>query len=68
MLRGNEEFSIALSEDEAQTWARPNVIAREKGASLAYPYLIEPEPGLLWIFSRQGGLQLSVGESDLLDK
>jgi len=44
----------------------PVVIARQPGAWLAYPYLFEREPGLLWIFTGQGKLQLSVREKDLV--
>lgn len=61
-----EEVSIALSEDDGRTWSRPVIIAREKGTWLAYPYLFEREPGLLWIFTGQGKVQVSVRESDLV--
>jgi len=61
-----EEISIALSEDEGRSWSCPVVIARQLGAWLAYPYLFERGPGLLWIFTGQGKLQLSVREKDLV--
>jgi len=61
-----EEVSIALSEDEGQTWSRPVIIAREKGTWLSYAYLFEREPGLLWIFTGQGKVQVSVLEKDLV--
>jgi len=61
-----EEVSIAFSQDEGRTWTKPIVIAREKDAWLAYPYVFEPEPGLLWIFTGQGKLTVSAREADLL--
>ncbi len=61
-----EELSIAFSGDEGATWTPPIVIAREPDAWIAYPYLFEPVPGELWIFTRQGGLSVRVGEKDLL--
>ncbi len=47
-----EELSIALSNDEGKTWTKPTVIAREDGAQLSYPYILERTPGELWIFTR----------------
>ncbi|NLC56247.1 MAG: exo-alpha-sialidase [Armatimonadetes bacterium] len=47
-----EELSLAFSEDEGKSWTKPVVIAREKGAQLAYPYLFERRPGELWVFTR----------------
>ncbi|MBN1347453.1 MAG: exo-alpha-sialidase [Phycisphaerae bacterium] len=61
-----EELSIAFSEDEGRTWTRPVVIAREKDAWLAYPYVFEPEPGVLWIFTGQGKVKVMGREGDLL--
>ena len=45
------ELSLALSEDEGETWTRPVIVAREPGA-FAYPYLFERRPGELWLFTR----------------
>jgi hypothetical protein len=61
-----EEISIALSEDDGLTWSRPVIFAREKGTWLSYPYLFEREPGLLWIFTGQGKVQVSILEKDLV--
>ena len=62
-----EELSIAFSQDEGETWSDPPiVIAREKDTWIAYPYLYEPEPGLLWIFTAQGDLQVKSRETDLV--
>ena len=47
-----QELSIAFSEDDGQSWTKPIVIAREPGGQLAYPYLHEREPGVLWVFTR----------------
>ncbi|MCP4641877.1 MAG: exo-alpha-sialidase [bacterium] len=47
-----EELSLAFSEDDGKTWTKPVVIAREPGGQVAYPYLHEREPGVLWIFTR----------------
>lgn len=47
-----EELSIAFSEDDGDSWTDPVVIAREPGGQLAYPYVHEREPGLLWVFTR----------------
>jgi len=62
-----EELSIAFSEDEGKTWSKPIVIAREKDAWISYPYVLEPKPGLLWIFTGQGKLSVSAWEADLLE-
>ena len=61
-----EELSIAFSEDEGKTWTQPIVIAREKDTWISYPYVFEREPGLLWIFTGQGDLLVSVREGDLV--
>jgi len=69
---GTKQISIMFSEDEAKTWTKPIVIARElrPDKGLRYVYLFEHEPGLLWIFSSrdfQSVLQVSVREADLLE-
>lgn len=46
-----EELSLALSEDDGQTWTPPLVIARQKGGQLSYPYLFERRPGELWLLA-----------------
>ncbi len=60
------ELSVAFSDDDGKTWTTPVVIARQPGASLAYPYIYEREPGLLWLTTMQGGIRLKVRETDLL--
>ncbi|MDF1515295.1 MAG: sialidase family protein [Anaerolineae bacterium] len=46
-----EELSIAVSEDDGQTWSNPMVIARLRGGQLSYPQLIERRPGELWLIA-----------------
>jgi hypothetical protein len=62
-----EELSIAFSEDDGATWSQPIVIAREKDTWISYAYLYEPEPGMLWIFTGQGDLKVSIREADLVE-
>ena len=47
-----EDLSIAFSQDDSRSWTRLVVIARQPGGQLAYPYVHEREPGLLWVFTR----------------
>ena len=47
-----EELSAAISSDDGETWSHPLVIARQPGGQLAYPYLHERSPGILWVFTR----------------
>lgn len=60
------ELSIAFSEDDGKGWSKPVVIARQPGASLAYPYVFESEPGNLWITTMQGGIRLQLKEADFV--
>lgn len=45
-----EELSLAFSED-GFNWSKPVVIARQPGGQLSYPYVFEPEPGVLWVIA-----------------
>ncbi|MCR4408806.1 MAG: sialidase family protein [Candidatus Saccharicenans sp.] len=45
-----EELSLAFS-DDGFNWSRPVVIARQPGGQLSYPYVFEPEPGVLWVIA-----------------
>ncbi|MBM4083886.1 MAG: exo-alpha-sialidase [Planctomycetes bacterium] len=47
-----EELSIAFSEDDGKTWSTPVVLLRQKGKSLAYPFILERRPGDLWVTTR----------------
>ncbi len=61
-----EELSIALSDDDGQTWSKPVVIARRAKASLAYPYIFEFEPGHIWLTTMQGGIRVELFEKDFV--
>jgi hypothetical protein len=70
-----EELSIAVSEDDGHTWAKPLVLARQVGGQLSYPFLLERRPGELWITAgfafRRGWedplpLRVRVGEEELV--
>lgn len=75
-IHSRAELSIAFSDDEAETWTRPVVVSRrplqpgEKyyRARQSYPYIFEPEPGVLWITTMQGGLRMKIVEADLVDQ
>jgi hypothetical protein len=68
-----EELSIAFSEDDAKTWSKPIVVAARYHKAedswvnnqVSYPYLIEVEPGVLWITSMFGGLRMKIHLNDL---
>lgn len=60
-----EELSLAFSQDDAKTWTKPVVVARQPGAWLSYPLAIERHPGELWIATRfSTKMCLSLKESD----
>ena len=59
------EVSIAFSEDEGRTWTEPTLIKREP-EGVAYFYMFEREPGLLWIMAAGGRLRVTIGEEDLV--
>lgn len=46
-----EELSIAFSEDDAKSWTKPLLVARQKGGQLSYPYIVERRPGELWLMA-----------------
>jgi hypothetical protein len=46
-----EELSIAFSDDDAKTWTKPFVVARQKDGQLSYPYVFERRPGELWLMA-----------------
>ena len=64
------ELSMAFSDDECKTWSQPMVIARNARnprAWLAYPYVFEASPGVLWITTMQGGVRLKLRETDFVN-
>jgi hypothetical protein len=60
------ELSMKFSEDDGRTWTDPVVIARRKSGWIAYPYLFEVQPGVLWITTMQGGLRVVLREKDFV--
>jgi len=59
-----EELSIAFSDDDGRSWQMPEVIASCEGAWLSYPYVFEPEAGVVWITTLQSGLKVVINEKD----
>ena len=59
-----EELALAFSDDDGKTWGKPTIIAR--GKRVAYPYLFERRPGVLWVTTMQGGLRAQLNEADFL--
>jgi hypothetical protein len=57
-----EELAIAFSDDDGKTWTKPAIIAR--GKRIAYPYVFERTPGVLWVTSMQGDLRATLDEAD----
>lgn len=73
--KGRQELLVAFSEDDAKSWTKPVVIARQKDGQLSYPYIFERPAGELWIiagFAFKKGwkdpvpLRLKVNEEELL--
>lgn len=60
------ELSISFSEDEAESWSEPVVIARHDTKEVCYPYLFEVTPGELWITAGRYNLHMRLQESDVL--
>jgi len=63
-----EELSLSYSDDDGKNWAPGVVIARQTNGSICYPFVLEPTPGELWIWTRYGSqppLCVSLKEQDL---
>lgn len=60
-----EELFVAFSEDEGASWTKPLVVARNPGARVAYPYVLERSPGELWISTMQGNLRARASLAEL---
>lgn len=58
------ELSLAFSQDDGKSWSAPTVLAKQPGASLAYPYIFERSPGLLWLTTMQGNIRIEFSVSD----
>ncbi len=65
-FKRREELSISFSEDDGRTWTPPQVVARCKGGRVAYTYVFEPRPGVLWLTTMQGGLRAELQVKDFL--
>lgn len=59
------ELSVSFSADECESWTPPVVVARSSEREVSYPYLFEPEPGILWVTACRWGLALEVRAADL---
>jgi sialidase-1 len=67
-----EQLSMSLSDDDGRTWTTAAVIGydpmkpgdRESLHRLAYPYVYEHTPGLLWVTTMQGKLRVRLREGD----
>jgi len=59
-----DELSVAFSDDECESWSAPVVLARKADTWLAYPYVFEAEPGVVWITTMQGGVRIILREQD----
>ena len=46
-----QELAVIFSEDDAKTWTKPLVIAKQKGGQISYPFLMERRPGELWMIA-----------------
>ena len=66
---------LRFSEDDAKSWTKPVVLARQKGGQLSYPFFMERRPGELWVIAgfafKQGWkdpvpLRLKVNEEEAL--
>ncbi len=69
-----EELSVAFSEDDGKSWSRPTVLAHSRSSSakgsrrwIAYPYVFEKEPGVIWVTTMQGGLRIEFHERDFVE-
>ena len=60
------ELSVAFSEDDGATFTDPVVVARQPGASLSYPRVLEMKAGQLWLTTMQGELRLQLNERDFV--
>ena len=58
-----DELSIAFSEDNAQSWSEPEVVAtRHERPFPCYPRMFEPSPGVVWVTA--GAMKFSLNEAD----
>jgi len=63
------ELALSYSTDDAKTWSKSVVIARQTKGSISYPFIFEPIPGELWIWTRYGSmppLYMRLSEQDIV--
>jgi hypothetical protein len=61
-----EELSVALSEDDGETWSEPVVVACRPEGKISYPCVFEPRAGTLWITTWLKPFAVEVPEAALL--
>ena len=58
-----DELSIAFSDDAAQSWSEPQIVAtRHERPFPCYPRMFEHSPGLIWVTA--GAMKFSLNEAD----
>lgn len=66
------ELAISFSDDDAKSWAVPVIIARQAAGSVCYPFILEPQAGEMWIWTRYGSTNprvcLKLIEPDLVNR
>jgi sialidase-1 len=63
------ELSLAFSQDDGKTWSKPVVVARQPGAGLSYPTVLERRPGELWVITRYPTkISFSLKEADFVQR
>ncbi len=66
------ELALSYSDDDAKSWASPVVIARQPKGSICYPFILEPQAGEMWIWTRYGSTNppvcLKLTEPDLVNR
>jgi sialidase-1 len=63
------ELSLAFSQDDGKTWSTPVVVARQPGAGLSYPTVLERRPGELWVITRYPTkVSFSLKEAEFVQK
>ena len=65
-----DELSMMYSDDDAKTWSKPFIIAKnttrnDNSKWLSYPHVFEQSKGLIWITTDFGSLRIVVREDDL---
>ena len=68
-----EELAVAISDDDGKTWSKPKIIAKmmtnqDKDIMeswIAYPYVFEASPGVIWITTMQSNLRIKILEKDI---